>query len=222
MPEKIDSLTVKWVHFPVWTAVEPVRPSRFPGARPAVPVIGSTRLELTETPKECRPRGPCHTLWTGSNARPLWPVPSNHCTGSPTVASDTSTRSSPNLPGKSRASLTARRALGPLFAYHAIIIVGAIVLLLGIARSEALWVDTGSVVVAAGIAVYLAVVAWTIQLARRSARPTGNSSASTPQSVLPDPRGRSLCPSCGWKGDRESGICPRCGKLLVTIAQPTP
>lgn len=96
-----------------------------------------------------------------------------------------------------------RRVIGPLLAYHALVLAGGFLLVLGVVQGSTLERDVGAGVLAAGVATAVAVLAWSARLAR-APRSAG--------SVGPVPR---VCPRCGRTGPDGRTVCDRCGAPLV-------
>jgi hypothetical protein len=109
---------------------------------------------------------------------------------------------------------TARRWIGPLFAYHLLILAGAVVLVLGVARGSQLLIDVGSIVIGSGVSVQLWVLYVTGKLARQGPPVTV---AAVGGDHPPDSSGRWLCPACGWRTEGATRNCPRCGKFLIRL-----
>ena len=87
----------------------------------------------------------------------------------------------------------------PLLAYHAFILVGAAVLLIGVIRGSIPLTVGGVILVAVGIAIQTLVLRWSAALTAEAAR--RGASAPAPSSPA-DPRTRAewLCIACAWKG----------------------
>jgi hypothetical protein len=112
---------------------------------------------------------------------------------------------------------TTRRVLWVLFAYHAMFLLGAGVLLLAVARASFPGEVFGVALIAAGGALQQIVLRWSADLTRKGTPFVPGGPGVEIQSRTPDPRGRYLCPSCGWRGVRGAGNCPRCGRFLVHL-----
>ncbi len=104
----------------------------------------------------------------------------------------------------------------PLLAYHAFILVGAAVLLIGVIRGSIPLTVGGVILVAVGIAIQTLVLRWSAALTAEAAR--RGASAPAPSSPA-DPRTRAewLCIACAWKGSGAVRYCPRCGKFLIRL-----
>lgn len=112
-------------------------------------------------------------------------------------------------------SVVMRLAAPPLLAYHALILVGAYVVVRGDTSGSLLLLGIGLAMVVAGILTELAVLAWSAGLTRHSA---ALPSARPTREVEPGrsgPAARRICWSCGWSGDGPGTICPRCARPLV-------
>jgi ribosomal protein S27AE len=112
--------------------------------------------------------------------------------------------------GGGRASVrpwTIRRALGPLLAYHVLVLVGGVLVVEGVLQGSDLERDLGVVTLIAGVATALGVLRWTAKLARgsRYSRPAG-AATSAPSRT---------CPRCGRAGQDGRTVCEQCGSALV-------
>ncbi|MFZ3355190.1 MAG: hypothetical protein WA549_00350 [Thermoplasmata archaeon] len=107
------------------------------------------------------------------------------------------------------------RVVGPLLTYHVLILGGALLLLAGYARGDALWMETGAILIVAGIVVEFAILWWTASMIRHAPHSrTEHSAAATAAAPI---RSSRLCTACGWKGHTRSPLCPRCQKLTVLL-----
>jgi len=101
------------------------------------------------------------------------------------------------------------RVLAPLLVNHLLILVGAYFLVTGSREGPSSWLAFGAALLATGIAIEVAVLGWSVSLARAAAvsalaRDVG---PSAPGSAL----ARRSCSACGWSGERSpGGLCPRC------------
>jgi hypothetical protein len=107
-----------------------------------------------------------------------------------------------------------RRALGPLLAYHALILLGAYLVVAGSAGSMPDWIPVGLGLIGAGIVVAIGVLAWASLLTRRAGRRGHAAPGSSPSTVRET---RWLCWACGWHSESPEGTCPRCGKPMVAV-----
>ena len=108
-----------------------------------------------------------------------------------------------------------RKALGPLLAYHILILGGAFFVAWGVSVGSRANLAIGVALIVAGIAVEVAVLVWSAGLTKQSARmATGPWPVDRPASVRPmvGPR---FCTGCGWFDSADRSICPRCGRPLV-------
>lgn len=96
-----------------------------------------------------------------------------------------------------------RRAIGPLLAYHALVLAGGFLLVIGVVQRSTMERDVGAAVLAAGVATAVAVLVWSARLAR---------SPGSTGAVGPVPR---VCPRCGRQGTEGRTVCDRCGAPLV-------
>lgn len=108
-----------------------------------------------------------------------------------------------------------RTIVGPLLAYHILILVGALFVVAGIRQDNLSWEWVGVFLVIAGVATMIAVLWWAASLARRNWTALG-----PPSRELPEPNTterRSVCGSCGWMGISRTPTCPRCRKPVVRM-----
>jgi len=106
-----------------------------------------------------------------------------------------------------------RKVGGPLLVYHAMIFAGAFLLITGARWGT--WFLLGILLVVAGIAVELAILAWSASLTR-SVRPA----VESPRGVEPGalaPSSRRICVACGREGNPEAVVCARCGRSVVSL-----
>jgi hypothetical protein len=92
-----------------------------------------------------------------------------------------------------------------------LILVGAFLFLWGAASGDAIPYWMGLALIAVGIALEAAVLAWSAGLTRRAAARAAHPGAGT---ELPF-AARRRCPRCGWTGPRGPLVCPRCSSFLV-------
>lgn len=111
-----------------------------------------------------------------------------------------------NAPGPGDSRTVLRRVGGPLLTYHALLLVGAAVLVLGFGRAQVAWEAAGAILIALGIAVEGAILVWTARLTRASTSAPDGRGGPHPTRV-----GESLCPRCGNVGPTVGVVCPRCG-----------
>lgn len=135
--------------------------------------------------------------------------------GALTVVTDAPTDGTPTGPSR-----LMRRVTGPLLAYHALILLGAFVLVWGAAYGSRSEVVIGSVLIGAGIALELAIVAWTASLTRDAARSRGTSGTLAGAPAVPGSFDRWLCTGCGRRAEQKLGICPRCGRSMIWLGGP--
>jgi len=109
-----------------------------------------------------------------------------------------------------------RRLAGPLVIYHAMILGGALLIVAG--GSGGLWRLVGAVLVGAGIAVELSILAWSASLTR-SASSRSSGAEPTRSSSAPGTF-RRVCIACGHAGSETSPTCPRCGRPVVSLGRP--
>jgi len=97
---------------------------------------------------------------------------------------------------------------------HVLILLGAFFLVVGAHRGMAAGAAWGIFLIAAGVGTEIAVIGWTVSLARHP--PSQLGTPLSPGSVPALGPGLSLCPGCGWSG-RPTGarLCPRCLRGLV-------
>jgi len=110
-----------------------------------------------------------------------------------------------------------RSVVGPLVAYHVLVLAGAYFILLGFVGGSRNLELAGVGVVAAGILTELWVLRWSARLVRRAADRGAGERISTGQSSLYLPPKASLCVRCGA---HESGVrrtCSRCGNPMVRV-----
>jgi hypothetical protein len=104
-----------------------------------------------------------------------------------------------------------RTVAGPLLLYHALILGGAAVLLLGILDARGLWEVVGTGLLVAGIAIEVAVLVYAARLTRQAAargyfeRPAAD-------------RREYLCLRCALRSRDPGPVCPRCGGSRVPVA----
>ena len=109
-----------------------------------------------------------------------------------------------------------RRLAGPLVIYHAMILGGAFLIVVG--ASWGAWRLVGAVLVGVGIAVELSILAWSASLTRSaSTRGRGFEPVrSTTAPIVP----RRVCVACGYEGSAVPPTCPRCGRPVVSLGHP--
>ena len=99
-----------------------------------------------------------------------------------------------------------------LVLYHALVLVGGALVVLGALGKGLAWIAIGTPLFVAGVALQLAIVRWSVRKARWAAanravlRPGPR---STPRSTY------RLCPACGWTGERPGPLCQRCSRVTV-------
>lgn len=116
---------------------------------------------------------------------------------------------------RSGPSAILRKALGPLLAYHVLILGGAFFVGWGISVGPKVDLTIGVALIVVGIGVEGAVLVWSAGLARRS---VGAFSGTQPEGGPAPGKSRLepvLCIGCGWSGSGGRSICPRCGKPLI-------
>lgn len=112
-------------------------------------------------------------------------------------------------------SVVMRLVAPPLLAYHALILVGAYVIVRGDTAGSLPLLYSGLAMVAAGIATEAAILAWSARLTLRSA------AASVADRTRAGPAGtrasnsHRFCTGCGWSGAITQGLCPRCAHPLI-------
>ena len=109
-----------------------------------------------------------------------------------------------------------RRIVGPLVTYHAMILLGAFLIVAG--GNWGYWRLVGAILVGAGVAVELSILAWSASLTR-SASTRGGESASA-RSVPAPGAPRRTCVACGREGSAATRTCPRCGKPVISLGRP--
>lgn len=109
-----------------------------------------------------------------------------------------------------------RRLAGPLVIYHVMILIGAFLIIAG--GSWGYWRLVGAVLVGAGIAVELSILAWSASLATSASTRTGEFDSTLPTSAPGAPR--RICVACGQEGSVATLTCPRCGKPVVSLRPP--
>jgi hypothetical protein len=110
----------------------------------------------------------------------------------------------PHAAGASARPWNLRRALGPLLAYHVLVVLGGFLLLDGVLQGSALERVIGVAMLVAGVVTAIAVVIWTATLAQAS--------GPSRRGDGPPPR---KCPRCGRAGRDGWTVCDRCGAPLV-------
>jgi len=106
-----------------------------------------------------------------------------------------------------------RKVAGPLVAYHALILIGAFLVIAGGGWGP--WRAVGAGLVGVGIALEVAILAWTAALTRSAAaEPT-----TMGRSLAHPSRGgaRRVCVACGREGVEGIATCPQCGKAVVSL-----
>jgi hypothetical protein len=103
-----------------------------------------------------------------------------------------------------------RRALGPLAAYHVMILVGAALIVEGRLHGSPTWFDLGVALAVAGIVLELLILGWTYRLAASAAARSMPRVDAAPREPSVPTR---LCVSCAWHGRWAGACCPRCGKI---------
>ena len=107
---------------------------------------------------------------------------------------------------------TARSALVPLLAYHALIVVGGAILIEGWIHGSGAWMAVGLGILLVGLATVVAVLVWAARLAVDAGRAIPVREVRSP---APAPRGGTICPRCAWSGPGRRVTCPRCGATVV-------
>jgi hypothetical protein len=100
-----------------------------------------------------------------------------------------------------------RRTLGPLIAYHALVIVGGLLMIDGVYRGSTVERDVGAAVLGVGVATALAVLVWTARLARAPGPSRPGAGPSSPP--------ERTCPRCGRPEREGRTVCVQCGAALV-------
>jgi hypothetical protein len=100
-----------------------------------------------------------------------------------------------------------RRSLGPLIAYHALVIVGGLLLIDGAYRGSTAERDVGAAVLIVGVATALAVLVWSARLARAPGPSRPDAHPSSPP--------ERTCPRCGRRDREGRTVCVQCGAALV-------
>ena len=108
-----------------------------------------------------------------------------------------------------------RRVGGPLVAYHAMILLGAFLLVTG--SRWGFWSIVGAVLVAAGILVELGILIWSASLTRTASVPHHLAGTTSTKTSRASPR--RVCPACGRVGDQAAATCPRCGRAVVSLGR---
>ena len=108
-----------------------------------------------------------------------------------------------------------RKLLGPLVLYHALILTGAFLLIAGGGLGS--WRVVGAGLVAVGIALEVAILAWTASLTRLAA--TSLAPAGQSRGVLPLRRPRRVCLGCGKEGGEGVATCSQCGRAVVSLGR---
>lgn len=111
-----------------------------------------------------------------------------------------------------------RRVGGPLLAYHALILAGAYLVVLGYVDGTEGFEIAGSVLVAAGIGTELGVLGWSIRLTRRTASVGDESQRPGTEPPSPHPPVGSICVRCGDQASSRRRTCPRCGGPMVQLS----
>lgn len=110
-----------------------------------------------------------------------------------------------------------RRIGGPLIAYHALILAGAYLIVLGYTDGSAGLEWVGAALVGAGILTELWVLVWSARSTRRAAalEPVGRPPGTSPSSSRPP--AEFICVRCGRQEPGIHWTCPRCGGPSVPI-----
>ncbi len=106
----------------------------------------------------------------------------------------------------------------PLLAYHALILVGAYVIVRGDTAGSLPLLYTGLAMVAAGIATEAAILAWSARLTLRSAASSGADRMRAGAVGTRASASHRFCMVCGWSGAVTQGLCPRCAHPLIRRA----
>jgi hypothetical protein len=109
-------------------------------------------------------------------------------------------------PGRPAGRHWLRLLAGPLLVYHALILIGAYLLVVGILQGPVAYEYVGATLIAGGVVVELTILVWTAGLVRGS---VGASRAE--EAPTGDDRERRGCARCGWSGENRGSVCPRCG-----------
>jgi hypothetical protein len=108
-----------------------------------------------------------------------------------------------------------RSAVLGLLAYHAVVIAGALLAIRGILVGDLRTEYLGYVLIAAGVAIQVALIVWSVRLARQAAATDRSRSAFLGGPATPErPQ---FCSFCAWRGRRDMGLCPRCGRPLIRL-----
>lgn len=111
-----------------------------------------------------------------------------------------------------------RRVGGPLVLYHALILAGAYLLVLGFTSSSPVYEMAGVALVVWGIVTEGVILVWSASLTRRAATPAptpGEVGAASAAQLGNRPS--RLCVRCGQTSAGESSTCPRCGGPAVRV-----
>jgi hypothetical protein len=108
--------------------------------------------------------------------------------------------------------------LGPLVAYHVLIVGGGAVFLAGVVWSSPLWIGCGLAVLILGIAIHLWVLYSTAKRVPQGPAVLPRSSGAGATRGGPAAPSVRMCPTCGFRGELDRPNCPRCGKFLIRIA----
>ncbi len=107
--------------------------------------------------------------------------------------------------------------LGILLTYHALVLAGGGSIVIGLATSRPVLELVGVPLLAAGVAVQLGVIVWSVRRPNDRAMPVSTSSDPERSARGPLSLTARLCTSCGWGGPGPL-LCPRCHRVTVPVA----
>ena len=144
--------------------------------------------------------------------------PSNPSGGSRSVVSEVPVAPVRRPTPKSPRPSPVGRYLGPLVAYHVLIVSGGAVFLVGAVWRSAWWTGFGLAVLIGGIAIHVWVLYSTAKRVPQGPVLSPRPSAGGTARAGPVAHSVWMCPTCGFRGELDLPNCPRCGKFLVRIA----